>query len=225
VRQPLSKVEVILVDRTHQPWLEAHRALIAKELNVKQVEFTQQADHYISYTVLPDLKKLGPRLGKNLPELRKVLSTADAGALLAELEKNKQVTLNVAGSPVTLDAEDLQIRLQAKEGWAAAQGPSSVVVLSTELDDALVAEGLARELVHAIQNVRKDKNCQYTDRIQVGIETDDAAIRAAVAQFADYIASETLATRLVAEPLPGVEPIEVKIGSAHVKLYVQVVKS
>ena len=70
VRQPLAKVEVILADRTHQPWLEEHSALIAEELNVKQVEFAEQADQYITYTVLPDLKRLGPRSASNCRQLQ-----------------------------------------------------------------------------------------------------------------------------------------------------------
>jgi isoleucyl-tRNA synthetase len=225
VRQPLAKVEVILADRKHQAWLQEHSSLIAEELNVKQVEFTEQADRYISYTVLPDLKRLGPKLGKQLPELKKALAAADAGKLLAQLEAEKLVTLDLPGGPVTLDVLDLQIRLQAKEGWAAAQGAACVVVLSTELDDVLVAEGLAREVVHAIQTQRKERDYQYTDRILVGIVTDDAVLRAAVERFAAYIRSETLAVRVVFDPLPGVEPIELKVGSSRVKLYIQVVSA
>ena len=71
MRQPLAKVEGILADRKQQPWLEDHVGLIREELNVKQVEFAAKADQYISYTVLPDLKRLGPRLGKRLPALKK----------------------------------------------------------------------------------------------------------------------------------------------------------
>jgi isoleucyl-tRNA synthetase len=172
---------------------------------------------------LPDLKRLGPRLGKQLPELKKALAAADAGALLAQLEAEKSITLQLPGGPVLLDAQDLQIRLQAKQGWAAAQGAACVVVLSTELNDALLAEGLAREIVHAVQTRRKDLDCQYTDRIVVGVETDDAALRDAVMQFSSYIQSETLAVRLVLGPLPGVESSELKLGTILVKLYVQVV--
>jgi isoleucyl-tRNA synthetase len=223
VRQPLAKVEVILVDRKHQGWLQEHSSLIAEELNVKQVEFSEQADQYISYSVLPDLKRLGPRLGKQLPELRKALAQADAGGLLSRLEAEKQVTLPLPGGDVTLDAQDLQIRLQAKEGWAAAQGTASVVVLSTDVDELLLSEGLAREIVHAVQTRRKDINCQYTDRIIIGLETDAVPLRNAAERFSTYIQSETLATRLVAGPLAKVEPIELKLGSAQVKLYVQVV--
>ncbi|MEX0675796.1 MAG: isoleucine--tRNA ligase [Pirellulales bacterium] len=225
VRQPLAKVEVILADRTHQPWLEDHSALVAEELNVKQVEFTGQAERYISYTLLPDLKRLGPRLGKQLPELRKALAEADAAALLARMETERSVTLDLPGGSVTLDAQDLQIRLQAKPGWAAAQGAACVVVLATELDEALVAEGLARELVHAIQNQRKEIGCQYTDRIAVGLETDDEALSGAADRYLEYIQGETLAVRVDFEPLAGVEPVEVKLGGPLAKLYVQVVSA
>ncbi len=227
VRQPLAKVEVILANRTHQGWLQAHWELIAEELNVKQVEFTENADHYITYTVLPDLKRLGPKLGKRLPAVKNALAGADAGALLAKLEANGTVELllpeSAGGGSVTLDSEDLQIRLQAKPGWAAAQGAGCVVVLSTEINEELLLEGTAREIVHAVQTARKDTGCQYTDRINIGLVTDDANVRAAAERFADYLCGETLTARLTFEPLARVEAIEVKIGGAVVKLYVQVV--
>jgi len=225
VRQPLAKVEVILVSREHQPWLEQHAQLIAEELNVKQVEFTEQAQQYIDYTVLPDLKRLGPRLGKQLPAVRKALAEANAGQLLAEMESAGKVVFKLPGGDVTLDSDDVQVRLQAKAGWAAAQGPDCVVVLATELNDKLVAEGWAREIVHAIQTCRRDMNCEYTDRIEVGIVTDDAQLQAVVREFADFIRGETLAVRIVLEPLSGVEPIELKLGSSTLKLYVKVVRA
>ena len=174
VRQPLAKVEVILADREHQAWLEEHRALVAEELNVKQVEYPPRADQYISYTMLPDLKRLGPRLGKRLPAVE---SGAGRGrrrrAAWRSWKHGRQVTIELPDGPVTLDGEDMQVRLQAKPGWAAAQGPAGVVVLSTELTPELVAEGTARELVHAIPAPRRDIDCQYTDRIVIGIVTDD----------------------------------------------------
>jgi isoleucyl-tRNA synthetase len=96
-------------------------------------------------------------------------------------------------------------------------------VLSTQLTPDLLAEGVARELVHAIQNGRRELSCNYTDRIEIGIVTDDADIQDAVRQFADYIQSETLGIRLVFGPIDGVEPVTVKIGSASVQLYLKVV--
>ncbi|MEX2139057.1 MAG: isoleucine--tRNA ligase [Pirellulales bacterium] len=220
VRQPLAKVEVILVDRSQQSWLEEHSPLIREELNVKQVEFATKADQYITYTVLPDLKRLGPRLGKRLPALKSTLANADAAALLNELETKKQVTLQLDDGSVALDAEDLQVRLQAKPGWAAAQGKSAVVVLSTELTDALVSEGLARELIHVIQTQRRDMALKYTQRIRAGIVTDSPDLQAAAMQFADYIRGETLSTELQLESLPGVAPLEVKVGDYACQFFV-----
>jgi isoleucyl-tRNA synthetase len=223
VRQPLARVEVVLVDRTHQPWLESHAGLIGEELNVKQVDFIEQADQYITYNVLPDLKRLGPRLGRRLPTLRKILSQTDGGSLLAELESRGQVVFQLDDGPITLDAGDLQVRLQAKEGWTAAQGRGCVVVLSTEISDALKQEGLARELVHAVQTVRKETNCQYTDRIEIVIDSDSEEIRAAVADFGDYIRSETLAIEIRFESLDGVDAADLDLSGQSLKMTIKVV--
>ncbi len=202
VRQPLSLVEVILAVAADQPWLEEHADLIAEELNVKRVEFTRQAEQYITYTVLPDLKRLGPRLGRRLPALRQLLAQGDPVELLRELETGGKVALMVEGVPVVLDSEDLQVRLQAREGWTAAQGRAAVVVLSTGLTPALIAEGYAREVVHIIQNSRKEMNCRYTDRIRVVAVTPSAGLHAALVEFKEYVERETLTVDLRLIHLP-----------------------
>ncbi|MBX3414458.1 MAG: isoleucine--tRNA ligase [Pirellulales bacterium] len=222
VRQPLSKVEIILAEPSHQAWLEQHAPLIREELNVHQVEFTRAADEYIEYTVLPDLKKLGPKLGKRLPALKSTLAQADAAALLRELESSGVVKLALPDGELALDRDDLQIRLQAKPGWAAAHGPEAVVVLAAELTDELLAEGRARELVHLIQGRRKDLSCAYTDRIAVGVVTDSTEVHAAMSAHGDYIRTETLALELTHEALPGVDPVEAKLDGATLHLYVKV---
>ncbi|HEY4311682.1 MAG TPA: isoleucine--tRNA ligase [Pirellulales bacterium] len=221
VRQPLAKVEVILADQTHRAWLEEHGGLIRDELNVKDVEYTQKADQYISYTVLPDLKRLGPRLGKQLPAMKKALAEADAAQLLAKMEADGAVTFDLPDGPVSLDAQDLQVRLQAKPGWAAAQGPAAVVVLSTELSESLIAEGHVRDLVHSIQNLRRDSGCEYTDRIELGIVTDSPELRQAITDFGDYLQGETLCAKISFEPLPGVDPVEAKAAGQTVQIYLK----
>jgi isoleucyl-tRNA synthetase len=113
------------------------------------------------------------------------------------------------------------VRLQAKDGWTAAQGKQCVVVLATELTPELVAEGLARELVRTIQDRRKDMNLEYTDRICVGLVTKSAELTAAAGEFSDYICGETLATELQAGPLTGTEPIQVKVAGELIELYVE----
>ncbi len=221
VRQPLAKVEVVLADATHRPWLEAHAGLVAEELNVKQVEFPATADQYITYTVLPDLKRLGPRLGKQLPALKKALAEADAAALMDEMRRTQRATIVLPDGAVEFDSDDLQVRLAAKEGWTAAQGHGCVVVLSTEITPELAAEGLAREIVHAVQSARKDTECEYTDRIEIGVVTESAELRAAAEKFADYVAGETLAKRLVFGPIAGVTPLEADLGGHKATLFVK----
>ncbi|MEK6238232.1 MAG: DUF5915 domain-containing protein, partial [Planctomycetales bacterium] len=225
VRQPLSKVEVILADPRDQQWLEDHSALIADELNVKCVEFTQDADQYINYNVLPDLKRLGPRIGKQVPQLRKALSEADPVKLIQSMEEQGKATLDLPDGPLELDREDLVIRLEAKPGWTAAQGPDAVVVLSTEITPELESEGYSCEVVHAIQNQRKELKCDYEDRIEVAVVTEDAGLAAAVVKFSEYIQGETLAVSLGSVPLDGVDSVDAKAAGVPFQLYVRVVNS
>lgn len=222
VRQPLKEVDVVLADATHQAWLEEHASLICDELNVKRVVFAQKADQYITYSVLPDLKKLGPKLGKRLPALRKLLSTSDGGRLLSEIQAKGNVTLPLPDGAITLDADDIQVRLQAKDGWAAAQGRAVVVVLATELTDELIREGLARELVRTVQDRRKELGCQFTDRISIGLVTESPELKAAIEQFADYIKGETLSVDLSFAPLADVEPLATTVADYAATVYVKV---
>ncbi|MBN1852335.1 MAG: isoleucine--tRNA ligase [Pirellulales bacterium] len=224
VRQPLAKVEVVLTDTTHLEWLTRHTALIEDELNVKAVEFTTHGEEYISYSVVPNFKRLGPRLGKNMPEAKKILGQANGAELLAELKNQGHVTVILPDqNHVKLDREDIEIRMAAKEGWAAAEGRQCVVVLSTELTESLVQEGIARDVTRAIQDARKALDCQYTDRIRLGIVTEAQDIQAAISNFADYIQEETLAIELTLKPIPGVERTEVQIGGQRLDLSIQVV--
>jgi len=232
VRQPLAKVEVVLADATHLAWLREHADLIADELNVKTVEFTTQGEEYISYSVAPNFKRLGPRLGKNMPAAKRLLGEIDAGKLLGELKSaGKTVLMLPDGSSVELNNDDVEIRLTAKEGWAAAQGKGSVVVLSTELTTELIQEGHARDIVRAVQDRRKDMNCQFTDRIELGIASESPDIWMATRCFEDYIKEETLARRVILEVaeavLPfgnDVEPARVSVGGHTVLVYVRVVE-
>ncbi|MBC8352491.1 MAG: isoleucine--tRNA ligase [Planctomycetes bacterium] len=222
VRQPLAKVEVILAETTHQKWLEEHEELLCDELNVKKIEYTKDAETYIDYLVQPNFKRVGPRVGKLMPAVKKALTAADGGELLKQLNTNGKVVLEIDGQSIEFDNEDLQVRLQAKEGWAAAQGPTTVVVLSTELTDELIREGYARDINRQIQDRRKQLDCEFTDRIEVGIVTDSDELRKAIEENADYIKGETLADSILFEALKGVEPVECEVAGVTVKIYVRV---
>lgn len=221
VRQPLAKVEVILVDDAHREFLNSHSSLIATELNVKEVEFTTHAEEYISYQIQPNFKLLGPMLGKDLPAVKKLLSSADGNELSRSLAENGKIELTLAdGRTVELNDEQVQRRLVANEGWAAAEGKKCVVVLSTELTPTLIREGYARDLVRYIQDQRKAIGCEYTDRINVGIVSESDELTETLAEFGDYIATETLADAIATETIAGTETADLKIGDIPLKLFV-----
>ncbi|MHC2070630.1 isoleucine--tRNA ligase [Bremerella sp. T1] len=221
VRQPLSKVEVVLADDTHREWLKSHSAILREELNVKAVEYTQDADEYINYQIQPNFKRLGPRVGKLLPSVKKVLGQTDAAALLNTLQADGAFTLTIDGESLTLDNEDIQVRLSAKEGWAAAQGKLCVVVLNTELTPELIQEGYIKDVVRLIQDKRKELDLEYTAKIEVGVVTDSDEVQSAVKSHAEYIQGETLASSVTLAAVDGVEPNATKIADSDVRIYVK----
>jgi len=164
-------------------------------------------------------------LGKRLPAVKQWLAQAEGSALLHQLEETGQVTVPLSDGDVTLEKDDIQVRLNAKPGWTAAQGRVGVVILSTELSPALIAEGLARDFVHAVQNRRKELDCDFTDRIEIGLVTSSEAIRQAVVDYRDYILAETLGTSLEFSPLPGTTACPLKIGNEEAELYVKPARS
>ncbi|MBA4107338.1 MAG: isoleucine--tRNA ligase [Pirellula sp.] len=222
VRQPLARVEVILADNTHQRWLEEHAEVIAEELNVKQVEFSDEPDKYVEHEVLPNFKLLGKKLGKLMPKVKPALASQSGAELLANLRDNGKIDLVIDGQAVELLPEEIEIRLQAKPGWAAANDKGVVVVLATEVTPELLAEGLARDLVRVIQDRRKETGCEFTDRINVGVVSAAPELIGAVESFREYIAAETLAEKLTTQAIPNAAPFATKVGDADVELYLQV---
>jgi isoleucyl-tRNA synthetase len=205
VRQPLAKVEVILSDPAtgDADWLAAHADLVCDELNVKQFEICREPNRYIERAILPDLKKLGPRLGKDLPKAKQALATADAAVILKQIHDTGQARLPLpGGGEVMLEEGDVLVRTTAKPGWAAAEGPRAVVVVAKDLTPELVAEGLVREVVHAVQTRRKALDLEFTDRIELAFATPSTELRAALEAHLDYVSAETLAATasVAAEP-------------------------
>jgi isoleucyl-tRNA synthetase len=199
VRQPLAKVEVILADARPDDiaWLSAHAELVCDELNVKQFEVCGEPDRYITRQVLPDLKKLGPKLGKDLPKARDALAKTDAAALLSALARDGRAEVPLAGGGMAVvDRDDVLVRTTAKPGWAAAESPRAVVVIAKDLTPDLVAEGRVREVVHVLQTERKALDLDFTDRIDVVFATESAELRHAIERHLRYIESETLAASI-----------------------------
>jgi isoleucyl-tRNA synthetase len=224
VRQPLARVEVVLTETTHQKWLEKHDALLREELNVKEVHYATEGKEYISYQVQPNFKVLGPLVGPLLPKVKELLGKADGASLMSQLKETGKITLAVGDKPVELTSEHVQIRLNAKPGWAAAQGKNCVVVLNTEVTPALVQEGIARDFIRVVQDRRKELKLQYTDRIAVGVVGLSSDVQAALEANRAMIMEAVLAVKLVFEPIAGVEVCEVEIAEEQARVFVVVSK-
>ncbi|MDB2686138.1 isoleucine--tRNA ligase [Mariniblastus sp.] len=226
VRQPLSGVTVVLNDGQDQAWLEQHDELLKTELNVQSVTYTTDAGEFVTYVTVPNFKRLGPRVGKLMPKLKKAFADADGAAMLADLTANGKTSLIVESETIELDSEDIEVRLKANEGWAAAQGSQAVVVLSTELTPELIRSGYAREINRYIQDRRKELDLERTDRIDVWINTDFDELKQAIEENLDYLKGETLATSITLSACKelGVEPCEVQVGEHDVKIWIRVAK-
>ena len=131
---------------------------------------------------------------------------------------------NGDGESIDLDEAEIEVRLQAKAGWTAAQGQGVVVVLATELTPELLAEGLARDFIRVIQDLRKEQDCEFTDKIDIGLVTESEDLQAAVEHFRDYIAGETLAASISFQAIDGLEPMTVNIGGHEAHVYLRVVR-
>jgi len=196
VRQPLGLCELVVSNAEQRAALANHLDLIKEELNIKEVAFTESPEEYVSYEIRPNFKILGPRFGKNVQQARQALANADGAALFAQLQSGTGISIEIDGKAEALTQEEVDVRLTPKPGFAAAQGTRLVVVISTEITESLKREGLVREVVRALQDIRKDQNLAYDARIQVTIETADDALNSAIAEFKDYIAQEVLASAL-----------------------------
>jgi isoleucyl-tRNA synthetase len=195
VRQPLGQVVVVAPGRADD--LTAMQDLIVDELNVKDLEIAREAGELVNYRLLPVNKVLGPRFGKLFPQVRAALSAvADPAAAAAALEAGQSLTLNVDGQTVHLAPDEVLVQTEARAGLAVLSEGGVTVALDTELTPALVAEGLAREVVRRVQTLRKEADFQLDDHIVTNYQTDDE-LGAVISAWSDYIRAETLSDELL----------------------------
>ncbi len=194
-RQPLAEI-VVALPEAEAAALERLREIVLEELNAKELRTVADGAELSSYTVKPNLRVLGPRLGKRLGALQAVLKDADGTALVAELRRRGAVTVDLAGEELELAEGDLLVEAGSPEGYQVEVDGERVVALKTEIDEALRQEGAARELVHAVQLARKDAGLRIEDTIALTLAVP-AELRPLVERFREAIASETLASELV----------------------------
>ncbi|MEM9990405.1 MAG: isoleucine--tRNA ligase [Bacteroidota bacterium] len=194
VRQPLPKVMLPILDASFQTQVEGVKDLIMSEVNVKDIEYLTDTSGVIKKKIKPNFKTLGRRLGKNMKTAAQAIGqfTQDD---ITNLERTGAYVLNVNDTQITLTLEDFEIIAEDVPGLLVANDGALTVALDITISESLAAEGMARELVNRIQNIRKNSDFEVTDRITIQIE-NKAAVQAAVAQFGDYIKAEVLGDSL-----------------------------
>jgi isoleucyl-tRNA synthetase len=188
--------------------------IIAEELNVKSVEFTNDESELVKRSCKANFKALGSRLGKNMKAAAAVIekfSSSEIGGILAGNAR----TIEIEGNQVEISAGDLVIKREEKPGMVAASESGVTIALATELTAELEAEGVARELVSKLQNLRKENNFEVTDRISVTYSCS-AEAAAQLEQFADYIKNEVLADVFA----PGEADTDLDVNGVAVKVKV-----
>jgi isoleucyl-tRNA synthetase len=193
-RQPLARMLVRAPDDTAARAITAHRDQVLEELNVKAIEFIDRDAGLVSYQIKPNTPSLGKQgKGRQIPEIRKALEVADGAEIAGKKERGEAITVSVPSGEITLSGEDLLVETHSAQGFACEGDVGYLVALDTTLDDALLQEGLAREVVRSVQDARKQAGLEVSDRIRLGI-TGSAGIERALANHRDYVMAETLAT-------------------------------
>ena len=205
VRQPLQKILIPTLSEAEKAEILAVANLIKHEVNVKEIEFIDDASGILVKQIKPNFRTLGPKFGKQMKDIAVVINDFTQQDIQDfERQGTKEITL--AGQTLTLDLTDVEISSQDIEGWLVASSSTGLVVaLDATITDELRAEGIARELVNRIQNIRKDTGLEVTDRIRIRLQQQGALEQAVRANEA-YIKAETLANRILfADTLQGEE--------------------
>lgn len=197
VRQPLQKVMIPVLDENQRAEIEAVSDLIKAEVNVKEIVLLDDASGVLVKQIKPNFKALGPRFGKDMGLISKEIQSLDKDQI-NKLDKEGSLVIVIAGNDVTLTLEDVEITSQDIEGWLVANSNGITVALDITISPELKQEGIARELVNRIQNIRKDSGFEVTDKIKVYLQ-NNAILQEAVKANEDYIKSETLTEILVFE--------------------------
>lgn len=194
VRQPLTQIMIPVLNDQQGKDLDAVRELILNEVNVKELKHVDNAAGILVKKVKPDFKKLGPRYGKIMKQLAAEVQGMSQEAI-ATFEKEEKYTFDIDGQAATIELADVEIISEDIPGWLVANAGKLTVALDVTITDDLRKEGIARELVNRIQNIRKSSGLEITDRINIKL-TDLEQIRETVSEYNNYIASQVLADKI-----------------------------
>ena len=196
IRQPLSKVSYAIENDEMSNFIDQYRDVILDELNVKSIERLTNAGDLVNYKIKPNLPVLGRKYQSGLKDIISFLNTQDNDELFNEYESTGKIRVEKNNNEFNLIKEDIIIETLAAEGFSAVSGNGITVGLSLELDDDLIQEGIVRDLVRQVQNIRKDAGFSVEDRINIYWELN-GEFQEAVSKFEKYFCNETLTTSII----------------------------
>ena len=191
-RQPLSRLLIRAPDDRATRALQDHQEQILEELNVKAIEFIARDAGLVNYRIKPNLPRIGKQYGKLIPVIRQALDEADGAAIAGAVAKNESFTVELPDKSITLGADDVLVETSSAEGYACGEDGGYLTALDTTLNDSLILEGLARELVRTVQEARKQAGLEVSDRIVLGV-SGTTGVETALAAHRDFLMAETLA--------------------------------
>ena len=218
VRQPLQKIMIPVNSTTQKEDILAVADLVKHEVNVKEVELLEDASDILVKQIKPNFKALGPRFGKDMKLIANAIQNLKPEDI-KQIEEKGELGIEINGKSINLERNDVEITSQDIEGWLVANQGAVTVALDVTISEALKEEGIARELVNRIQNLRKDSGFELTDRIEVYLQSE-VAIENAIKQNLEYIKLETLTEELhlVAQLDTGVD---ISFDAINTKLHIQ----
>jgi isoleucyl-tRNA synthetase len=218
VRQPLQKIMIPVSSESHKNEILAVADLIKSEVNIKEIEVLEDASDILVKQIKPNFKVLGPRYGKDMKAVAQTVNNFTADDI-KKIEQNGILDVEVNGKNITLERTDVEITSQDIEGWLVANEGALTVALDVTISDDLRREGIARELINRIQNLRKDSGFEVTDRIDVMLQKDEQVVNAVDANMT-YIKSETLTNKLeIRDKLEN--GIEIAFDDVNTKLFIK----
>ena len=223
VRQPLAKIMVPVLNPDFQEQFDAVKNIILSEVNVKEVEYLTDASGIISKKIKANFKTLGPKYGKLMKQISGELASFSQTDI-SQLEKTGSRELTINGETVLLGLEDVEIQTEDIPGWLVASEGGLTIALDINLTEELKQEGIAREFINKIQNIRKESDFEVTDRIVLKIQKHDF-YNLAVDNFKDYISNQTLASELVMVDQLGVENSQLIEIDNDVQARIQVLRN
>ncbi|MCP4423006.1 MAG: isoleucine--tRNA ligase [Chloroflexi bacterium] len=200
LRQPLAKARVNVATQQEQRDLIELADVLQEEINVKEIEVVSEVGELVNYKLMPNNRVLGPKFGKQFPKVRQALMALDPAVAARALQAGEALTVEVDGETIVLTDEDVLVQTESRGGLAVASDKGVTVAVDTELTPELAQEGYARDLVRAINNMRKDAGLEISDRIALGYAAE-GDVATAMSNFADYVKQETLTVEMTAVPL------------------------